>query len=125
MKAVQVNAEDLGTLNKWCIQWGKGPFPDGWLPKTGLWVKDIIAGFIYKTDSSLAFIECIISNPKASKADRREAFLVLEKALCENAKKSGYAYLQGITCNRSVADVGKASDWTLTDYKYAGMVKVL
>lgn len=78
---------DYWTLTSWwhLHDW---PCPDQeMLPETGFIVEDICAGFLYKTDSKIALLEFIISNPQTTKEKRANGLDILITALCEEAKK--------------------------------------
>lgn len=81
---------DYWTLASWwnAHNW---PCPDQeMLPETGFIVEDVCAGFLYKTDSKIAWLEFIISNPKIEKEKRTQSLDLVISALCEEAKKLGF-----------------------------------
>lgn len=100
-------------------------FPEGWLPPTGLIVEGIIAAFLYMTDSKIAIIENVISNPAASQADRKHWLLQIASQLEATACERGFRYLTGSTCNRSIEDTAKQLQWNLTKFNNALMVKTI
>lgn len=76
-------------------EWWKGhkwpPIPAPMLPQTGLIIPGYCAGFVYRTDSSIAMIEWIISNPKAAREHRSQALDELIQALVNKARDLGYS----------------------------------
>ena len=58
---------------------------------------DICSGFLYISNSSLAYIEFVIANPKAKRGDRKEAVSFLLTHLQELAKSKGYELIMIIT----------------------------
>jgi hypothetical protein len=56
---------DIDEINAWRVLRGFEPIPRDLFPKNGLIVRGVAAVFIYLTDSSLAMIEGLISNPEA------------------------------------------------------------
>jgi len=56
---------DIDEVNNWRVLRGFEPIPRDLFPKNGLIVRGVAAVFIYLTDSSLAMIEGLISNPEA------------------------------------------------------------
>lgn len=64
------------------------------LPRTGVVVVSnetpVAAGFLYKTDSCIAWMEFIISNPKSDRMLRSEALDILMDCLCNLAKTMGF-----------------------------------
>lgn len=118
-------AKHLQEINQWCQGWQMQEFPDGWLPPTGLIVRGIIAAFLYMTDSKIAIIENVISNPAASKQDRKRCLLQVARELEVIAIDRGFRYLTGSTCNRSIEDTAKQLQWNLTEFNNALMVKTI
>lgn len=58
--------------------------------------EDIIAGFLYSTDSNVCFIENFISKPGTEKMLRRMAIDKLFKVILEEAKDKGFKLI--LTC---------------------------
>ena len=65
--------EDYKTIEKWWIDHDQKPCPYNLLPSIGYIVNDMVAGFLYQTDSELCFIESLISDKKSDKEKRSEA----------------------------------------------------
>lgn len=77
---------DFDEIEKW-FRAREMPVPERSLfPKIGFIVDNIAAGFIYFTDSSVAIIDCYISNPKSDKRNRDEALRAITGALITTAK---------------------------------------
>ena len=51
---------------------------------------DIVAGFVFFTNSKLCWIEFIVSNPEYKNKDRKQAIVECIKKLCFIAKNKGY-----------------------------------
>lgn len=75
---------DWWTAHKWTA-----PAID-MLPRVGLVVDDICAGFLYQTDSKIAWLEFIVSNPKSDKYKREEALDLLISSCINQAKDMGF-----------------------------------
>lgn len=58
---------------------------------------DICSGFLYISNSSLAYIEFVIANPKAKREDRKESVRKLLTHLQDVAKSKGYEIIMIIT----------------------------
>jgi N-acetylglutamate synthase-like GNAT family acetyltransferase len=62
--------------------------------KGGLMVEkegvSICAGFIYFTNSKIAWLEFIVSNPEYRNKDRKEAIQIVITELCQIAKQKGF-----------------------------------
>lgn len=83
-KVRQLKESDYDQLLKWWSWWNFTAPPKECLPQNGtcgLMITkdgiDICAGFIYFTNSKIAWIEFIVSNPEYRDKDRREAIETL------------------------------------------------
>lgn len=86
---------DYSLLTTWWKAWGWQQVPEICLPSSGLLVLStldvpVCAGFLYCTDSSICWIEWIVSNPEVPKGLRREALDLLLKELKLKAKRLGF-----------------------------------
>ena len=93
-KAELFNLEQhYGVLNEWWVQHKWIPVMPENLPQYGIVMthlgKPVSAGFVYRTDSTFALIEWIISDPKSDKMIRRESLGKLVPSLVELAKELG------------------------------------
>lgn len=59
----------------------------------GLVVDDLVAGFLYKTNSKLCYLDDFVSDPDGDPTAKSEAWQKLISALEEEAKSSGYKYI--------------------------------
>lgn len=86
--------DHYSTLSKWWNHYDFSPPPVHSLPKTGVVIYNsetpICAGFLYKTDSSISWMEFIVANPKSDKRLRSEALDVLINCLTYVAKENGF-----------------------------------
>lgn len=82
MKITQFNYEKHADE---VMKWGskhKFPLPaKEFLPETGIMVDDSAVGFVYLSNSNLAWIEWIFSNPEKSPDERKEALDLLMSTL--------------------------------------------
>lgn len=53
--------------------------------------KDLACGFMYTTNSSIVWIEFIVTNPKTTAEERNKAILSVLEELSFSAKESGYS----------------------------------
>lgn len=111
--------EDYPILCQWWKDWKWTPPQRDFLPENGLGgimlEKDgipIIAGFIYFTNSAVAWCEFIISDFNYKNKDRKEAKKILIFELCELAKRKGSKYIYTVVKNQSLKK----------DYQEAGFV---
>lgn len=98
MKVRKLGNNDYNTLLEWWSFW-RFPAPSLLaLPDYGLGGlmiqnqegKDVACGFIYDTNSHIAWVEFVVSNPKVSKKDREEGILRLLEELSLECGKRGY-----------------------------------
>jgi hypothetical protein len=123
--------EDI--LLKWWSDWNwKAPEKD-FLPDNGVGgiiVFDeeipVCAGFMYLTNSSVAWIDWIISNKEyRKKPQRKEAIQLLIAALTNIAKDSGSKYGYALIKNKSLIDVYEDFGYIKGDSYTSEMIKVL
>ncbi len=125
-KARILTEDDYDMLSPW-YKWHRFPQPPkDCLPNNGLGgimiTKDgidIVAGYLYFTNSKMTWLEFIVSNPKYKENDRKEAIEFLINELSEIAKSKGFSVVftsvkkEGLI-NRYLAcgftDAGKASE---------------
>lgn len=95
-----LNTDDYDTLVSWWDGWkdwkGNAP-PKEFLPQNGtggIMISnddvDICAGFLYTTNSKIAWLEFIVSNPNYRNKDRKEAIVMLIDVLCNIANELGF-----------------------------------
>jgi hypothetical protein len=84
---------DYSMVAEWWRAWGWEVLTPDYLPPIGAIVTvegiDTCAAWLYRTDSSFALIEWVISNPRAKKR-RKQALAELIGHLCWRAKNEGY-----------------------------------
>jgi len=110
MKVRPLTKIDYETLCKWWIDWGWQPIPKDFLPQNGeggIMVMDedipVVAGFLFTTNSKIAWLEFIISNKNYTiKEKRKESIFVLINTLTDIAKNSGFKYVYTILKNESL-----------------------
>lgn len=122
MEVVRVKDSDIQEISCWRAARGKVPFEDGWLPETGFMVPNILAAFVYKTDSKLAFFEGVIASPDTTHEERQEALGLVGDAIISWARENGFKYLQGSTAIASVARVSASRGFRVTENKYALLI---
>jgi hypothetical protein len=77
---------DYDMIAKWHGEWEKECPPKDLLSSCGFIVEECVAGFLYSTDSKVCFLDCFISDPHVTKAERDEALDVLVAVLVDHAK---------------------------------------
>lgn len=125
-----IQEEDYETLCEWWSFWRFPSPPKEALPDNGLgglkvsYMKDgekidVCAGFLYGTNSSIAWLEFIVSNPNVKdKKVRGESLNELIKEICSRAKTSGYGAIFSSLKNENLinkyTDVGFTKSNTKT-----------
>jgi hypothetical protein len=120
------------TLTKWWNDWNWSAPPIEALPSNGeggfmvsKGGQDICAGFLYFTNSSLAWLEFIVSNKEYKDKDRAEAILFLIDNLCLAAKENGYKAIWTCVKHPNLIKKYEASGFTKTDLNATEMIKQL
>lgn len=83
-EVVRATEEHLDDARRWQAQWGMDPLPRDLFPSTSFVVPGLAIQSLYLTDSNLAVLETLVSNPEAPKGLRRAALdAVVERAIAE------------------------------------------
>ena len=120
-------------LVKWWKDWGWEPTPKDFLPqdgKGGLMIMDedepVCAGFIYTTNSSVAWADWIVSSKTyRKKPERQQAIVLLVEKLEEAARHSGYKYLYALIKHKGLINTYKELGFVKGDTYNAELIKVL
>lgn len=70
----------------------EAPIPEA-LPSLGYVVEGKIVGWVHRTDSDIAVIKTIMSNPKTLPSGRRQALETLVGVLLDSATNLGYTHV--------------------------------
>ncbi len=123
--------EDI--LVGWWQQWGWEPPQKDFLPrdgKGGIIVYDdetpICAGYMYLTNSKVAWVDWIISNKEyTKKPQRKDAIKLLVSALTEICKTTGSKYVYAPIKNQSLIGTYEELGYIKGDSYTSEMIKVL
>jgi len=118
-------------LVSWWKQWGWTPPPRDFLPKNGaggliVYYESIpvVAGFMYTTNSGIAWIEFIVSNKEFRlKPYRQQAIELLIDTLTKIAKNIGHKYGYAILKNKNLIDTYESLGYTKGDISSQEMIK--
>jgi hypothetical protein len=83
-------SKDYATVCKWWKGYAFPAMPEILLPKNGLIIDGKCAGFLYSTDSGIAWMEFVVGNPEISKEERDGALDALIHGLARMAKDLGF-----------------------------------
>jgi hypothetical protein len=117
----KLNENDWETLCSWWEQWPNWvPVPKHMLPENGTGGfmveknnKPIVAGFLYTTNSKVAWVEWVVSDPTYRESDRKEALELLIKGIENVAKNSGFQVILSIGRSRGLIEVHKKLGYTI------------
>ena len=117
----KLNEDDWKTLCSWwelCPKWV--PVPKHMLPENGTGGfmveknnKPIVAGFLYTTNSKVAWVEWVFSDPTYRDSDRKEALELLIKGIENVAKNSGFQVILSIGRSRGLIEVHRKLGYTI------------
>lgn len=83
-------------VQAWLRHWDRSVTPD-MLPGTGFIIPGKAAGFMYRTDSSLALIDNLVAAPGLSEEERGQVVDAILAAICLEAARLGFKLLLGYT----------------------------
>jgi hypothetical protein len=121
LKVLPLNETDYDQhLYKWWKQWSFEPVSKEFLPddgKGGLMIYDddtpVCAGFIYLTNSKVAWVDWIVSNKEyRKKPERKLAIDLLITTLTGIAKNSGCKYSYALIKNDKLIDIYEKLGYT-------------
>ena len=87
--------------------------------------ENIVAGFLYWSNSKLVWLDWIISNPKVSRDIRQEAIKKLILTAEHMTKKAGSKYMMSISRSNSLLKTHKQMGWNVDKTPSYEMVKVI
>jgi hypothetical protein len=111
---------DWSVLKSWWKWWRWPEITKETLPMNGtgglMIYKDeipIVAGFLYLTNSKIAWIDWIISNPEYKEKDRKQSIELLISSLEEVAKQQDYEIIFSVTRSKHLIDTHKKLGYTV------------
>ena len=125
IKVRNITVEDYYYINKWWIEQGYDPPGTDILPMNGLGgvivekkEKPIAAAYVYLTNSTMGYIDNLISDPKYFGRDRFDLIIYLIKA-CENiARKANCREVWATSKYKGILKRCKALGYTITEQSY-------
>lgn len=113
------------SIQKWGLKYGF-PLPaQEILPETGFIVEDLACGFLYKTNSKLAWLEWVFSNPEKPKEDRAKALDLIFKTIEQEAKSQGFLVLFSAAAISGYAQVLQRNGFQETDKNVSHHIKLI
>jgi hypothetical protein len=122
LKSRSLLESDWETLQEWWAKWKWPVVTKEMLPLNGLgglmiYKEDIpiVAGFLYLTNSSIAWMEWIVSNKEYKEADRKEALELLIVELEKVALSVGKNIIFSVGKNKSLINIHKDLGYTVDE----------
>lgn len=116
---------DYPLLKQWWEQYGWQPVSIDALPSTGYIINNVCAGFLYKTDSSIAWLEWVVADKSADKELKTASLDMLIQVLIEDAKLSGYKTIFSSIQNESLMNRYLKHGFTKSDANMTNFVRSL
>ena len=124
--------EDYGTIMEWWTRWEWPVLPRHMLPdngKSGYMVekddKLIVCGFLYLTNSKIAWLEWIVSNPDYREKDRKQAIELLIKGAENVCKNQGIRYIFSIGRSQHLINTHKQLGYTVDEKPSYEITKII
>jgi hypothetical protein len=132
MNTRTLTESDWETLSDWWKAWKWPVMAKDMLPDNGtggIMVENegenIVAGFLYWSNSKLVWLDWIISNPKASRDIRQEAIKKLILTAEHMTKEAGSKYMMSISRSNSLLKTHEQMGWNVDKTPSHEMVKII
>ena len=120
-------------LEKWWKDWGWVPPKRDFLPNDGtggMMVLDgdipVCAGFMYATNSKVAWVDWIISNKEyKDRVKRKEALMLLIDTITNVCKNTGFTYSYALIKHKALIKTYEELGYTKGDEYNSEMIKAL
>lgn len=122
-------ARDYPTVAAWWAGHGWEPVPEAVLPPTGYVVefvnKPIVAGWLYRTDSAIAWLEWVISDPTSTPGPRNKATDRLISTASEAAKALGHTVIFSSLTHPRLIQRYENHGFKVTETQMTNLIKVI
>jgi hypothetical protein len=132
MNTRTLTESDWETLSDWWKAWNWPVMAKDMLPDNGtggIMVENegenIVAGFLYWSNSKLVWLDWIISNPKVSRDIRQEAIKKLILTAEHMTKEAGSRYMMSISRSNSLLKTHEQMGWSVDKTPSHEMIKVI
>ena len=132
MNTRTLTESDYETLTDWWKAWDWPILVKDMLPDNGtggIMVENegenIVAGFLYWSNSKLVWLDWIISNPKVSRDIRQEAIKKLILTAEHMTKEAGSKYMMSISRSNSLLKTHEQMGWNVDKTPSHEMIKVI
>ena len=132
MNTRTLTESDYLILSDWWKAWGWPVIVKDMLPDNGtggIMVENkgenIVAGFLYWSNSKLVWLDWIISNPDADKKIRKQAIEMLILTAEQMVKDAGSKYIMSISRSNSLLKIHEKIGWSIDKTPSHEMIKVI
>jgi len=132
MNTRTLTSSDYEILSDWWKAWGWPVMAKDMLPDNGtggIMVENkgenIVAGFLYWSNSKLVWLDWIISNPNADKKIRKQAIEMLILTAEQMVKEAGSKYMMSISRSNSLLKIHEKIGWSIDRTPSHEMIKVI
>jgi len=132
MNTRTLTGSDYKILSDWWKAWGWPVMAKDMLPDNGtggIMVENkgenIVAGFLYWSNSKLVWLDWIISNPNADKKIRKQAIEMLILTAEQMVKDAGSKYMMSISRSNSLLKIHEKIGWSIDKTPSHEMIKVI
>ena len=132
MNTRTLTSSDYKILSDWWKAWDWPVMAKDMLPDNGtggIMVEhkgeNIVAGFLYWSNSKLVWLDWIISNPNADKKIRKQAIEMLILTAEQMVKDAGSKYMMSISRSNSLLKIHENIGWSIDKTPSHEMIKVI
>ena len=132
MNTRTLTESDYEILTDWWKAWNWPILVKDMLPDNGtggIMVENegenIVAGFLYWSNSKMVWLDWIISNPKTNRDIRQEAIKKLILTAESMTKEAGSKFMMSISRSNSLLKIHKELGWTIDKTPSHEMVKII
>ena len=132
LKVRSLTEQDFIVLSDWWKDWGWPVMPKDMLPDNGtggIMVehkgKNIVAGFLYWSNSKLVWLDWIISDKKAKNKIRKKAIEKLIETAEFMVEEAGCKYMMSISRSNSLLKIHEQMGWNVDKTPSHEMIKVI
>ena len=132
MNTRTLTESDYEILSDWWKAWGWPVIVRDMLPDNGTGGimienegENVVAGFLYWSNSKMVWLDWIISNPKTNRDIRQEAIKKLILTAESMTKEAGSKFMMSISRSNSLLKIHKELGWTIDPNPSHEMIKAI
>ena len=132
MNTRTLTESDYEILTDWWKAWGWPVLAKDMLPDSGTGGimienegENVVAGFLYWSNSKMVWLDWIISNPKTNRDIRQEAIKKLILTAESMTREAGSKFMMSISRSNSLLKIHKELGWTIDPDPSHEMIKAI